>query len=158
MVRSYLGRHIKAEIARLWSVETCSSSRVGRKRSSEHGPLALRPLLSGFVLQHIPVFDQNIILHAKNIDSDPIRGMTKRAETAMDHDPLALGENEPGFVPQRRRGVSDEIEQTLPARSDVGAVLDVTRRPIFLGRGVVAFVEEKVERSQNQVLFRSWVD
>jgi len=100
---------------------------VGRERSSEHGPLAFRLLLSHFILQHIPVLDQNTVLHTENIDCYPISGMTKGAETAMNHDPFALGENQPGFVPQRRRGVLDEIKQTLPAGPDVGAVLNVVR-------------------------------
>jgi hypothetical protein len=63
----------------------------------------------------------------------------------MNHDPFALGENQPEFVPQRRRGVLDEIEQTLPAGPDVGAVLNVVRRPITFGLRVVALIKQRVK-------------
>jgi hypothetical protein len=48
-------------------------------------------------------------------------------------------------VAQRLRQRADEVEQSRPARRDMGAVLDVVIGPEPLGGGVVALVEKGLE-------------
>jgi hypothetical protein len=43
-----------------------------------------------------------------------------------------------------------EIEKALAARGDVGAVLDVARRPVALGRDVASLVEQGIERLEDE--------
>src|ERR1700720_3135975 len=48
-----------------------------------------------------------------------------------------------------RRGL-DKFEEPLAPRRDMSTVLDIGGRPETLGRGVVPFVEERVERLQDE--------
>src|SRR5262249_46484043 len=73
-------------------------------------------------------------------------------ETAVDDDEIAVGHDHPGLVLERRGEAPDEGEQALAAGRDVGAVLDVARRPEPLGRRVVAPVEQRVEGLQHEGL------
>jgi hypothetical protein len=47
----------------------------------------------------------------------------------VDDDEIAIGHDHAGLVAQRRGDSLDQIEQTIAARRDVGAVLDVVGRP-----------------------------
>jgi ABC-type transport system involved in Fe-S cluster assembly fused permease/ATPase subunit len=55
----------------------------------------------------------------------------------MHHDEVAVSFDHARFVFQRRRHALDQVEQPLPAGSDVGAVLDVVGRPESFGRFIV---------------------
>ena len=68
----------------------------------------------------------------------------------MDNHEIAIGHNRPVLVLERRRQVFHQIEQSLAARRDVSAVLDVVRRLKLLGSPIVTFVEQRVERVQNE--------
>jgi hypothetical protein len=58
------------------------------------------------------------------------------------------------FVLQGRRDALDEIEQAIAAGRDMSAVLYVIGRPIALGRGVVAFIEQGIGKaSRTSALF-----
>src|SRR5262249_14449347 len=62
---------------------------------------------------------------------------------------VSVGDNRAGLILERRRKAFNQIEQSIAARRDVSAVLDIVRRPKFLSRGVVTFVEQRVEGLQN---------
>src|SRR5215471_3556183 len=65
---------------------------------------------------------------------------------------VAFSNYDSGFILQGRRGRLHQVEQPLPARSDVGAVLDVAGRPVPFGGRVIPLVEERVERFEGQGL------
>jgi len=46
---------------------------------------------------------------------------------------------------RRRWRLADKVEETIPSWRDVGAVLDVVRRPKRRSFFIVTFVEERVE-------------
>jgi hypothetical protein len=60
------------------------------------------------------------------------------------------------FVTQRVGRAPDQVEQTVAARFDVCAVLDVGVRPEAAGRIVVALVEQGIEGFEDEslILFR----
>src|ERR1035438_2887762 len=137
---------------RPWTILFCSqvsrdlfSSSVGRECSSEHGPLTYRLLLRRFILNDVPMLDKNSVLNAHNICGNPIHGSTETAESPVHNHEVSLGHDRSGFVLQGWRDTLDEIEQTVPARCDMSAVLNVTRGPVALGRCVVPFIEESVK-------------
>ena len=70
----------------------------------------------------------------------------------MDDDKVALGHDQARFIFEGRGTTLDEVEEAFAARLDVGAVLDVVRRPITLGRLVMPFVEECVECFEDERL------
>src|SRR5713101_4453830 len=56
------------------------------------------------------------------------------------------------LVLERQRQGLDQIEESFAAGSDVSTVLQVVRRPKLLGCSVVTFVEQRVERLQDEFL------
>src|SRR5258705_271321 len=125
-------------------------SSVGRECSSEHGPLANRLFFRRFVLNDVPMLDKDSVLNAHNICGNPIHRSTETAESPVhDHD-VSLSHDRSRFVLQRWRDALDEIEQTLTARCDMSAVLNIVRRPETLSGCIVPFVEESVESLQHE--------
>src|SRR5579859_6440833 len=137
---------------RSWAGRSTLSHLRPRKRSSEHWVSALGLLLGRLVLDHIPVLDQNAVLDADNVGSNPVHRLAEARESAVHDHELFFGNYRSRFVLQCGRHTLDEIEQTLPTRRDMGAVLDVVRGPVGLGRSIVPFVEQCVEGLQNKRL------
>jgi hypothetical protein len=63
----------------------------------------------------------------------------------MGDDVVTFGHDQLVLVAQRLRHRADEVEQSLTAWRDMGAVLDVAIGPEPLGGGVVALVEQGLE-------------
>src|SRR5258708_18102967 len=63
----------------------------------------------------------------------------------MDDDKVAFGRDHARLIFERRGRTLDEVEETFAARLDVGAVLDIVRRPEAFGGRVVSLVEQGVE-------------
>src|ERR1700722_3073943 len=133
-------------------VETCSSSGVGRECSSEHGPLAYRLIFRRFILNDVPMLDQNAVLNAHDICGNPIQGSTETAKSPVHDHEISLGNDRSRFVLQGWWKALNEVEQTLATRRDMSAVLNVVRRPQSFRGGIIALVEECVERSQDEGL------
>ena len=79
------------------------------------------------------MLDENPVLDAEDVRGDPVRGRPEPGEPAMEDDEVAVRDDDAGLVLQGRRGRLHQLEQPLPARRDVGAVLDVAGRPVPLG-------------------------
>jgi hypothetical protein len=65
-------------------------------------------------------------------------------------DEIAFGHDGSQLVSERRRKRFHQVEQAFTSRRNVRAMLDVRWRPEFLGSGVVALVEERVECFQDE--------
>src|SRR6202051_1890367 len=127
-------------------------SSVGRECSSEHGPLAYRLFFCLFILNDVPMLDEGSVVNAHNICGNPIHRSAETAKPPVDDHDVSLCHDRSRFVLQRWRKALDEIEQTVAARCDMIAVLDVVRRPeSFRGR-IIALVKECVERFQDEGL------
>ena len=70
----------------------------------------------------------------------------------MEDHKVPLGHDQAGLVLQGRRGRLHQLEQPLPARRDVGAMLDVVGRPVAQGRDIVSLVEEGIEGLKDECL------
>ena len=70
----------------------------------------------------------------------------------MDHHVVAFGRDQAGPVAKLGRCGTDKVEQPLLPRRDMGAVLDVARRPEPRRRRVVAPVEQGVEGFEHERL------
>jgi len=68
------------------------------------------------------------------------------SETSMKEDEVARRRDNVVLVPQRRGQSLDEVEQPMPPGRNMRAVLDVVRGPKALRLGIVALIEERVER------------
>jgi len=66
----------------------------------------------------------------------------------VEHDIVAVGDDQRVLVMQLFRRRLDKFEEPLAPRRDMSTVLDIGGRPETLGRGVVPFVEERVERDR----------
>jgi hypothetical protein len=60
----------------------------------------------------------------------------------MNDDVVTFCKNHPRLMLERRRRGFDEVEEPVSSRLDLGAVLNVVRRPEPLRRRVVAFIEQ----------------
>jgi hypothetical protein len=65
---------------------------------------------------------------------------------------ISISDNRPWLIPERRGKALDEIEQTLTARRDMSAMLNVLRGPIAFGPCVVPFVEKGVKSLEDKCL------
>lgn len=97
------------------------------------------------------MLDQNSILDAKDVRCNPVHtGKPMPRKSTVDDHKISLGHDRSRFILQRRRAALDEIEEAVPARRDMRAVLNIIRRPEALSRCVVALIEQRVESLQNQ--------
>src|SRR5580704_9132488 len=106
-----------------------SPSFVLRESLSEHRSATFRLLFCSFVLNYIPMLDQNAILDPNDVHHNPVHRQADARIAPMDDHRVSLSHDRSGFVLQRRWGTLDEIEQTIAARLDVRAVLNVVRGP-----------------------------
>src|SRR6476646_2147621 len=70
----------------------------------------------------------------------------------MNNHEISPGEDEPWLILQRGRQALDEIEQTLSARLNTSAVLNVVRRPITFSSRIITSIERRVECFQDELL------
>src|ERR1700730_143643 len=132
------------------------------KALAEHRQPADRLGADCLVLQNIPVFGELAVLETDDIGGNPDRGTAVAGEAPMRDDVVALRHNQLVLVAERLGRRPDEVEQALSAGGDMSAVLDVAVGPELFGGRVVALVEERIERLQDNrfVLlgsgFRHW--
>jgi len=135
-------------------ISVCPSAK--RKPSSKwkfvakHSQAASGLFLPRFILKHIPVFLKIPVVDAQDVGSNPIRGRTPTAISPVNRYIVAFSHNHNGLVLQCGRSASYQVEQALTAWFDMSTVLNVVRRPVAFCLLVVAFVEQTVERFQNQ--------
>ena len=99
------------------------------------------------------------ILDPDHISSDPCGGAALASEAATENHIVPLRHDNTGLIAESVRRASDEVEQSLAAGRDMVTVLDVSIRPEARRSFVIALVEERTERLQNQclVLFRNGI-
>jgi hypothetical protein len=85
-----------------------------------------------------------------NICGDPVHGEAEVRKSSVHDDEIPFSHDRSGLISKSRRKALDEIEQALTTGSNVRAMLDVARRPKLLGSRLVALVEQRVERFQDQ--------
>ena len=70
----------------------------------------------------------------------------------MRDDVIALGENEPVLIAQRDGQRANQIEQPVTAGLDIGAVLDISIRPVAFD----TLIEQRIEcfKDERLILFR----
>lgn len=127
-----------------------------RKATAEHRRLTFRLRGSGFVLDHVPMFDQNAILDPENVGCNPICGRTESAEPAMDHHPFAFRQDQTRLVPERHWNGFDQVEESFSSGLDMSTVLNVIWRPKPFRCSVIAPIEEGVEGLQDQRFILFW--
>ena len=130
-----------------------------RKLFTKHGKAALGGFTCCFVLNDIPMLDENSILQANDVRRDPVRWQSDVGESAMNDDIVATCKNPARLIAKRRGRGLGEIEEAVTTGRNMGAVLDVVGRPVPLGRGIVAPVEQCVECFEDAFLvFRFALD
>jgi hypothetical protein len=122
------------------------------KRVSEHRVSALGLFLGRLVLDDIPMLDQDSILHPDNIRRNPVDRQPETRETAVDNDDVSLRYHYSWLIPQAGRNALDQVEETIPARLNVRAVLNVVGRPEALRCGIISLIEESVKGFQDNRL------
>src|ERR1700680_2778530 len=105
----------------------CRPLALGLELVAEHWSTALRLFSCGLVLNHVPVLDEQSVLETNDIGGDPVHRRAKARETAMDHYEISPGDDDACLILQRGRKTLDQIEQALPARLNMIAVLNVVR-------------------------------
>src|SRR5712692_1349800 len=95
------------------------------------------------------MLDQNAILDANDVRRNPVHRLAEVRKSSVPDDKIPFSHNRSGLIFESRRKALDEIEQALTTGSNVGAVLDVVRRPKLLGGRVVTLVEQRIERFQD---------
>ena len=95
---------------------------------------------------------QNAVFNAKNVRSNPVHWQTEIRKSPVHYYEVSISDDRSWLILQGRRQALDEIEQTLAARCDMSAVLNVIRRPESLRRRVVTLVEKRVESFKNDGL------
>src|ERR1700692_4653449 len=85
----------------------------------EHWSFTLRLFLGRFILNDVPMLDQDSVLHADNICRNPIHQSAETAESPVHDHEVSLSHDRSGFVLQRWWDALDEIEKTLTARCDM---------------------------------------
>ena len=78
-----------------------------------------------FILDHIPVLDQNPVLDPKNVCCNPVHGQAEISKTSVHHYEVSISDDRSRLILKRRRQALDEIEQTPTAGRDMSAMLNV---------------------------------
>src|SRR5258706_7197153 len=98
------------------------------------------------------MLDKDSVLNAHNICGNPIHRSTEIAKSPVHDYEVSLSQDGSRFVLQRWRDALDQIDQPYTAGFDMSAVLNVVCRPESFCGGIVALVEERVERFQDEGL------
>jgi hypothetical protein len=103
------------------------------------------------------MLNKDAVFNSKNVSRNPVHRRAETGEPAMHDHEVPVGNNCPRFVSKKVRESFDEVEQSLTARFDMRAVLDVVGRPISFSCLVVPLVEQCVESkaSSTSALFCS---
>ena len=103
------------------------------------------------------MFRELAVLETNDIGGDPCGGTAVAGEAPMRDDIVAFGHYQLVLVAERLGRLADEVEQALAAGGDMSAVLDVAVGPEPFRGCVVALIEQRIERLQNNrlVLFGS---
>jgi hypothetical protein len=56
--------------------------------------------LAGFVLQYVPVLDQQVTVHADDVSSDPVGLVAAAGESAVQDVDVSIGDDELMAIPQ----------------------------------------------------------
>src|ERR1700730_18732389 len=107
----------------------CRYARSGGKRVSKHGLSAFGLFFGSLVLNDIPVLNQDSVFHTDNVCRDPVHRQPNAREPAMDDDEDSLRYDYSRIIPERRRGALDQVKETVAARLNVSAMLNVVGRP-----------------------------
>ena len=98
------------------------------------------------------MFDQNAILDANDVRRNPVHGLAEARKAPVHDHKIFFDHNRSRFILQRRRDAFYQIEQTVAARFDMSAVLDIVVRPITVSRRLVPFVKQGVESLKDKRL------
>jgi hypothetical protein len=124
------------------------------ERVSKHWLSALRLFLGSLVLNDIPMLDQDPVFHADNIRRNPVDRQSETRETTVDDDDVSFRYDYSWLIPEGGRNALDQVEETITARLNVRAVLNVVGRPEALRCGIISLIEESVEGFQdNRLVF-----
>src|SRR4029077_13543959 len=104
------------------ATSNCNSC-IYRKRFTEHWVAAFGLILSGLVLNYVPMLDQNPVFDNHNVHSDPVHRCAKARKSAVNDHKIAVRNNDSWLILQRGWNASDEIEQTFAARLDMSTML-----------------------------------
>ena len=97
------------------------------------------------------MLDQNVVLDENNVRSNPVHGRAEMRKSPVHDDEVSISDDRSWLILESRGKALHEIEQTLKARCDMSAVLNVVKGPIAPGRYAVTCVEQRVERFQNKL-------
>ena len=64
----------------------------------QHRGFTLRLLLSGFILNDIPVLYENAVFHANNIRRNPVHRCSESGKAPMHDHEVTIADNRTGFV------------------------------------------------------------
>jgi hypothetical protein len=87
----------------------------GAKAVAKHRWPALGCGFSRFVLQDIPALSETAIFDPHDIGGDPVPRPSNAWEPAMDDNKILAGENDTGFLFQRRWPALDQVESAMRA-------------------------------------------
>src|SRR5258708_14365007 len=96
----------------------------------EHRSATFRLLFCGFVLNYVPMLDQNVTLDASDVHHNPVHRQADARIAPMHDHKIFLSHDRSGFVLQRRWDTLYEIEPTLATRLDVPTGLYVVMVPV----------------------------
>jgi hypothetical protein len=80
------------------------------------------------------VLGQHPVRDAHDVGGYPVSRQSGAGEATVDNHEIAFGHDHSRLIFEGRGTGLDEVEETFATRLDVGAVLDVVRRPISRGR------------------------
>jgi hypothetical protein len=75
--------------------------------------------------EDVPVFGQHAVSYSHNVHRDPVPEASRSRDASMDDDKVAVGHDHARLIHERRGSILDEVEETVAAWLNVGAVLDV---------------------------------
>src|ERR1700732_1886474 len=103
--------------------------RAPGERVSKHRVSALGLFLGSFVLNDIPVLNQDSVFHADNIRRNPVDRKPEAREEAVDDAEVPPRDYYSWLIPEGGRDALDQAEETVAARLNVRTVLNIVGRP-----------------------------
>jgi hypothetical protein len=96
------------------------------------------------------MFGEQAVFEPQDVNHDPVHGQPDPRKPAVEHDVVALGDDQRIIVAQLFGQGLDEFEEPLAPRGGVSAMLNVVRRPKALRSSIVPLVEKRFERGLHQ--------
>jgi hypothetical protein len=112
------------------------------ERVTKHRVSAFGLFLGSLVLNDIPVLKQDSVFNTDNVCRNPVHRQPDAREAAVDDDEVSLGYDYSGLILERGRDALNQVEETVTARLNVRAVLNVVGRPEALRSCIVSLVEQ----------------